>query len=112
MPKGTPQEFLAALDDKLAELNDIQTIGSSEDIDVDSAELEPIYGEYDESYFEALMDLVEIHSPIQIGYWYFGTDELCIDAYAPDPVTFTIPFADLTYNVTEDSHYILDALKE
>lgn len=118
MPKGTPEQFLDALNTKLDELETYTSVDSAESVEVVDQEKDPIYGEYDSTYIDQLMDKVVIEAPYPIINWTVSEDTLYIDADegmddGEDVVTYEVPLSDLGMDLNtiyEDVTYIIDSL--
>ena len=118
MPKGTPEQFLDALNTKLDELETYTSVDSAESVEVVDQEKDPIYGEYDSTYIDQLMDKVVIEAPYPIINWTVSEDTLYIDADegmddGEDVVTYEVPLRDLGMDLNtiyEDVTYIIDSL--
>lgn len=117
MPKGTPEQFLDALNTKLDELETYTSVDSAESVEVVDQEKDPVYGEYDSTYIDQLMDKVVIEAPYPIINWTVSEDTLYIDADegmddGEDVVTYEVPLSDLGMNpdtIYEDVNYIIDS---
>lgn len=120
MPKGTPEQFLDALNTKLDELETYTSVDSAESVEVVDREKDPIYGEYDSTYIDQLMDKVVIEAPYPIINWTVSEDTLYIDVDegmddGEDVVTYEVPLSDLGMNpdtIYEDVNYIIDSFDE
>lgn len=120
MPKGTPEQFLDALNMKLDELETYTSIDSAESIEVVDPEKDPVYGEYDSTYIDQLMDKVVIEAPHSITNWTVSGDTLYIDVDegmddGEDAVTYEVPLSDLGMDpdtIDEDVNYIVDSFDE
>lgn len=120
MPKGTPEQFLDALNTKLDELETYTSVDSAESVEVVDQEKDPIYGEYDSTYIDQLMDKVVIEAPYPIINWTVSEDTLYIDVDegmddGEDAVTYEVPLSDLGMNpdtIYEDVNYIIDSFDE
>lgn len=118
MPKGTPEQFLDALNTKLDELETYTSVDSAESVEVVDQEKDPIYGEYDSTYIDQLMDKVVIEAPYPIINWTVSEDTLYIDVDegmddGEDAVTYEVPLSDLGMDLNtiyEDVTYIIDSL--
>lgn len=118
MPKGTPEQFLDALNTKLDELETYTSVDSAESVEVVDQEKDPVYGEYDSTYIDQLMDKVVIEAPYPIINWTVSEDTLYIDADEgmdddEDVVTYEVPLSDLGMDLNtiyEDVTYIIDSL--
>ena len=117
MPKGTPEQFLDALNMKLDELENHTSVDSAESIEVVDPEKDPIYGEYDSTYIDQLMDKVVIETPYPITNWTISGDTLYIDVDeemngGEDAVTYEVPLSDLGMDpdtIYDDVNYIIDS---
>lgn len=117
MPKGTPEQFLDALNTKLDELETYTSVDSAESVEVVDQEKDPVYGEYDSTYIDQLMDKVVIEAPYPIINWTVSEDTLYIDADegmddGEDVVTYEVPLSDLGMDldtIYEDVTYIIDS---
>lgn len=117
MPKGTPEQFLDALNTKLDELETYTSVDSAESVEVVDQEKDPIYGEYDSTYIDQLMDKVVIEAPYPIINWTVSEDTLYIDVDegmddGEDAVTYEVPLSDLDMNpdtIYEDVNYIINS---
>lgn len=117
MPKGTPEQFLDALNTKLDELETYTSVDSAESVEVVDQEKDPVYGEYDSTYIDQLMDKVVIEAPYPIINWTVSEDTLYIDADegmdgGEDVVTYEVPLSDLGMDpdtIYEDVNYIIDS---
>ena len=120
MPKGTPEQFLDALNTKLNELETYTSVDSAESVEVVDQEKDPVYGEYDSTYIDQLMDKVVIEAPYPIINWTVSEDTLYIDVDegmddGEDVVTYEVPLSDLGMNpdtIYEDVNYIIDSFDE
>ena len=120
MPKGTPEQFLDALNTKLDELETYTSVDSAESVEVVDQEKDPVYGEYDSTYIDQLMDKVVIEAPYPIINWTVSEDTLYIDVDegmddGEDVVTYEVPLSDLGMNpdtIYEDVNYIIDSFDE
>lgn len=120
MPKGTPEQFLDALNTKLDELETYTSVDSAESVEVVDQEKDPVYGEYDSTYIDQLMDKVVIEAPYPIINWTVSRDTLYIDADegmddGEDVVTYEVPLSDLGMDldtIYEDVTYIIDSFDE
>lgn len=117
MPKGTPEQFLDALNTKLDELETHTSVDSAESVEVVDPEKDPVYGEYDSTYIDQLMDKVVIEAPYPIINWTVSEDTLYIDVDeemngGEDAVTYEVPLSDLGMDLNtiyEDVNYIVDS---
>ena len=120
MPKGTPEQFLDALNTKLDELETYTSVDSAESVEVVDQEKDPVYGEYDSTYIDQLMDKVVIEAPYPIINWTVSEDTLYIDVDegmddGEDAVTYEVSLSDLGMNpdtIYEDVNYIIDSFDE
>lgn len=115
MPKGTPEQFLDALNTKLDELETYTSVDSAESVEVVDQEKDPIYGEYDSTYIDQLMDEVVIEAPYPITNWTISEDTLYIDVDEGmgDIVTYNVPLdeLDMDYDaIYKDVNYIVSAM--
>ena len=115
MPKGTPEQFLDALNTKLDELETHTSVDSAESVEVVDQEKDPIYGEYDSTYIDQLMDEVVIEAPYPITNWTISEDTLYIDVDEGmgDIVTYNVPLdeLDMDYDaIYKDVNYIVSAM--
>lgn len=115
MPKGTPEQFLDALNTKLDELETYTSVDSAESVEVVDHEKDPIYGEYDSTYIDQLMDEVVIEAPYPITNWTISEDTLYIDVDEGmgDIVTYNVPLdeLDMDYDaIYKDVNYIVSAM--
>lgn len=120
MPKGTPEQFLDALNMKLDELETYTSVDSAESIEVVDQEKDPVYGEYDSTYIDQLMDKVVVEAPYPITNWTISGDTLYIDVDegmddGEDAVTYEVPLGDLGMDpdtIYEDVNYIIDSFDD
>lgn len=115
MPKGTPEQFLDALNTKLDELETHTSVDSAESVEVVDHEKDPVYGEYDSTYIDQLMDKVVIEAPYPIINWTVSEDTLYIDVDEGmgDIVTYNVPLdeLDMDYDaIYKDVNYIVSAM--
>ena len=115
MPKGTPEQFLEALNMKIEELETYTSIDSAAAIQVAPECNEPIYGEYGNPYISDLMAKVIEEAPHPITNWTVSdrTIYIDVDEGMGDIVTYNVPLDELGMDydaIYKDVNYIVSAM--